>query len=64
MTTQCEAYELTRLGQEHEVVPEHEYDVIPAFEGGQQMQEQQDCKNITAQPPVSTLQETSGRVED
>ena len=64
MTTQCEAYELAKLGQEHEVVPEHEYDVIPAFEGEQQMQEQQDCKNITAQPPVSTLQETSERVED
>ena len=34
--TRCEAYELTKLGQEHEVVPEHEYDVIPAFKGGQQ----------------------------
>ena len=64
MTTQCQAYELAKLGQKREVVPEHEYDVIPAFEGEQQMQEQQDCKNITVQPSVSTLQETFGRVED
>ena len=34
--TRCEAYELTKLGQEYEVIPEPEYDVIPAFEGGQQ----------------------------
>ena len=63
-TTQCEAYKQARLGQEYEVVPKPEYDVIPAFEGGQQMQGQQDYKNITAQPPVPTLVETSGRVED
>ena len=68
-TTRCEAYELTKLGQEYEVIPEPEYDVIPAFEGGeqmqgQQMQGQQEYENITAQPPVPTLSETSGRVED
>ena len=63
-TTQCEAYELTKLGQEYEVIPEPKYDVIPAFEGEQQMQGQEEYENITAQPPVSTLPETSGRVED
>ena len=63
-TTQCEAYELTKLGQEYEVIPEPKYDVIPAFEGGQQVQGQQEYENITAQPPVPTLQETSGRMED
>ena len=62
--TQCEAYKQARLGQEHEVFPKPEYDVILAFEAGQQMQGQQDYKNITVQPPVSTLQETSGRLED
>ena len=62
-TTRCEAYELTKLGQEYEVVPEPEYDVIPAFVGEQQMQEQQEYENITAQP-APTLAETSGRVED
>ena len=61
-TTRCEAYELTKLGQEYEVIREPEYDVIPAFEGGQQVQGQQD--NITAQPPVPTVVETSGRMED
>ena len=45
------------------MVPEPEYDVIPAFMGEQQMQEQQEYENITAQP-VPTLLETSGRVED
>ena len=63
-TTQCEAYELTKLGQEYEVVPEPEYDLVTACEGGQQIQEQQDYENITAQPPAPTLSETSGRVED
>ena len=63
-TTQCEAYELTKPGQEYEVIQEPEYDVIPAFEGGQQVQGQQDNENITAHPPVPTLPETSGRVED
>ena len=63
-TTQCEAYELTKFGQVYEVVPEPEYDVIPAFEEGQQMQGQQEYENITAHPPVPTLTETSGRVED
>ena len=62
-TTRCEAYELTKLGQEYEAVPEPEYDVIPAFEEGQQVQGQQEYENITAQP-VPTLPETSGRVED
>ena len=63
--TRCEAYELTKLGQEYEVVPEPEYDVIPAFEGGQQMQgQQEDYENITAQPPVPNLWETHGRVEE
>ena len=62
-TTQCEAYKLAKLGQEHEVFPKPEYDVIPAFEGGQRMQGQE-YDNITAQPPVPTLQETSGRLED
>ena len=55
-TTQCEAYELTKLGQV--------YEVVPAFEEGQQIQGQQEYENITAQPPVPTLQETSGRMED
>ena len=63
-TTQCEAYELAMLGQEYEVVPEPEYDVIPAFEGEQQVQEQQEYENITAQSHVPTLPETPGRVED
>ena len=63
-TTQCEAYKLTKLGQEYEVIREPEYDVIPAFEGGQQVQGQQDNENIIAQPPVPTLVETSGKVED
>ena len=63
-TTRCEAYELTKLGQEYEVIPEPEYDVIPAFEGGQQVQGQQEYENITAQSPVPTVVETSGRVED
>ena len=62
-TTQCEAYKLAKLGQEHEVFPKPEYDVIPAFEEGQQMQGQE-YDNITAQPSVPALQETSGRVED
>ena len=62
-TTRCEAYELTKLGQEYEVVSEPEYDVIPAFEGEQQVQGQQEYENITAQP-APTLPETSGRVED
>ena len=60
-TTRCEAYKLTKLGQVYEAIPEPE---IPAFEGGQQMQGQQEYENITAQPPVPTLSETSGRVED
>ena len=63
-TTQCEAYKQARLGQEYEVDPKPEYDVILAFEGGQQKHRQQDYKNITAQPPVPALQETSGRLED
>ena len=62
-TTWCEAYELTKLGHEYEVVPEPEYDVIPAFEGEQQVRGQQEYENITAQP-APTLPETSGRVED
>ena len=63
-TTQCEAYKQARLGQEHEVFPKPEYEVIPAFEGGQWMQGQEEYDNITAQPPVSTLVGTSGRLED
>ena len=63
-TTRCEAYELTKLGQEYVVVPEPEYDLVTASEGGQQIQEQQDYENITAQPPAPTLKETSGRMED
>ena len=63
-TTQCEAYKQARLGQEHEVVPKPEYDVIPVYEGEQQMQGQEEYDNITAQPPVPTLVETSGRLED
>ena len=62
-TTRCEAYELTKLGQEYEVVPEPEYDVIPAFEGEHQVQGQQEYENITAQP-APIFPETSGRVED
>ena len=34
-TTQCEAYRLTKRGQEREVVSEPEYDAIPTFEGKQ-----------------------------
>ena len=34
-TTRCEAYELTKLGQEYEVVPEPEYDLVTTCEGGQ-----------------------------
>ena len=63
-TTQCEAYELTKLGQEYVVDPEPEYDLVTAFEGGQQIQGRQDYENITAQLPAPTLKETSGRVED
>ena len=62
-TTQCEAYRLTKCGQEHEVVSEPEYDTIPTFEGKQE-QEQQDYENNTTPPPVSTLQETCGKVEE
>ena len=63
-TTQCEAYELTKLGQEYVVDPEPEYDLVTECKGGQQIQEQQEYENITAQPPAPTLLETSGRVED
>ena len=63
-TTRCEAYELIKLGHEYAVDPEPEYDLVTAFEGGQQIQGQHEYGNITAQPPVPTLLETSGRVED
>ena len=63
-TTRYEAYELTKLGQEYEVYPEPDYDLVTASEGGQQIQEQQEYENITAQPPVPTLKKTSGRLED
>ena len=62
-TTQCEAYKLTKRGQEHKVVSEPEYDAIPTFEGKQE-QGQQDYENNTTPPPVSTLQETCGKVEE
>ena len=64
MTTQCKAYELVTIGQEREVVSEHEYDEIPAFVGGQQIGGQKDYEDIPVQPPVSTLQVTCGRVEE
>ena len=51
-TTQCEAYRLTKRGQEHEVVSEPEYDAIPTFEGKQE-QGQHDYENIITPPPVS-----------
>ena len=57
-TTQCEAYRLTKRGQEHEVVSEPEYDAIPIFEG------EQDNQNKTTPSPVATLQETGGKVEE
>ena len=44
--------------------PEPEYDLVTECKGGQQIQEQQDYENITAQPSAPTLKETSGRVED
>ena len=59
-TTQCEAYKLTKRGQEHEVVSEPEYDAIPIFEG-EQVDRQQDN---TTPSPVATLQETGGKVEE
>ena len=62
-TTQCEAYRLTKLGQEYEVVSEPEYDAIPTFEG-KQMNRQQDNQNKTTPSPVATLQETGGKVEE
>ena len=64
MTTQCKAYELVTIGQEREVVSEHEYDEIPAFVGGRQIEGQKDYEDIPVQPPVSTLQVTCGRVEE
>ena len=65
MTTQCKAYELVTIGQDREVVSEHEYDEIPAFVGGQQIQGQKDYEDIPVQPPVPpTLQGTCGRVEE
>ena len=62
-TTQCEAYRLTKRGQEHEVVSEPEYDAIPTFEGKQE-QGQHDYQNKTTPSPVATLQETGGKVEE
>ena len=63
-TTHCEAYRLTKRGQEHEVISEPEYDVIPIFEG-KQMNRQQDNQNKTTPSPVATLpQETCGKVEE
>ena len=61
-TTQCEAYRLTKYGQEHEVVYELDYDAISTIEGKQE-QGQQDYENTTP-PPVATLQETCGKVEE
>ena len=57
-TTQCEAYRLTKRGQEHEVVSEPEYDAIPTFEG------KQDNQNKSPPSPVATLQETGGKMEE
>ena len=57
-TTQCEAYKLTKRGQEHEVVSEPEYDAIPTFEG------KQDNQNKSPPSPVATLQETGGKMEE
>ena len=57
-TTQCEAYRLTKRGQEHEVVSEPEYDAIPTFEG------KQDHQNKSPPSPVATLQETGGKMEE
>ena len=62
-TTQCEAYRLTKRGQEHEVISEPEYDAIPTIEG-KQMNRQQDNPNKTTPPPVSTLQEACEKVEE
>ena len=44
--------------------PEPEYDLVTAFEGGQQIQGRHEYGNITARPPVPTLLETSGRMEN
>ena len=60
MTTQCKAYKLVTIRQDREVVSEHEYDEIPAFVGGRQIQGQKDYKDIPVQPPVPTLQATCG----
>ena len=62
-TTQCEAYRLTKRGQEHEMVSEPEYDAIPTFEG-EQVHRQQDNPNKTTPSPVATLQETGGNMEE
>ena len=65
-TTQCNAYEsLTMFGKEYEMVEEHEYDVIPAFKGGLQVEGQQDYEYQTPNPTyVSTLQKSCWKVEE
>ena len=62
-TTQCEAYRLTKLGQEYEVVSEPDHDAIPTIKGKQE-QGQQDYENNTTPPSVSTLQKICGKVEE
>ena len=61
-TSWCEAYGLTKLGQEYEVVSEPDYD---SYIEGEQAQGQQDYENNSTPPPsVSTLQEAGGKVEE
>ena len=53
------------FGKEYEMVEEHEYDVIPAFKGGLQVEAQQDYGYQTPNPTyMSTLQKTCWKVEE
>ena len=45
------------------MVSEPDYDAIPTFEG-EQVQEQQEYENNSTPPPVFTLQEADGKVEE
>ena len=53
------------FGKEYEMVEEHEYDMIPAFKGGLQVEGQQDYEYQTPNPTyVSTLQKSCWKVEE
>ena len=60
MTTQHEAYRLTKHGQEYEVVSEPDYDAIHTFEEEQK----QDYENESTPSPVATLHKAGGKVEE